>query len=91
MHATKKLWTWLAIICLLSFSVLGWVGREIYLKAPPIARVVDDTGAELYSAEQVKYGQSAWLSAGVPAYLPPRAETTNARLPFTRPSGPFAV
>ena len=45
MHATKKLWTWLAIICLLSFTVLGWVGREIYLKAPPIAQVVDDTGS----------------------------------------------
>ncbi|KQZ44008.1 nitric-oxide reductase large subunit [Duganella sp. Root1480D1] len=64
MHATKKLWTWLAIICLLSFSVLGWVGREIYLKAPPIAQVVDDTGSVLYTADQVKYGQSAWLSAG---------------------------
>jgi nitric oxide reductase subunit B len=64
MHATKKLWTWLAIICLLSFTVLGWVGREIYLKAPPIAQVVDDTGAVLYTPDQVKYGQSAWLSAG---------------------------
>ena len=64
MHATKKLWTWLAIICLLSFSVLGWVGREIYLKAPPIARVVDDTGSVLYTADQVTYGQRAWLSAG---------------------------
>ncbi|SFG43539.1 nitric oxide reductase, NorZ apoprotein [Duganella sp. CF458] len=64
MHATKKLWTWLAIICLLSFTVLGWVGREIYLKAPPIAQVVDETGAVIYTADQVKYGQSAWLSAG---------------------------
>jgi len=64
MHATKKLWTWLAIICLLSFTVLGWVGREIYLKAPPIAQVVDDAGSVIYTAEQVKYGQSAWLSAG---------------------------
>jgi nitric oxide reductase subunit B len=64
MHATKKLWTWLAIICLLSFTVLGWVGREIYLKAPPIAQVVDDTGAILYTSEQVQHGQQAWLSAG---------------------------
>ena len=64
MHATKKLWTWLAIICLLSFTVLGWVGREIYLKAPPIAQVVDDAGSVIYTADQVKYGQSAWLSAG---------------------------
>ncbi|WP_374585523.1 nitric-oxide reductase large subunit [Pseudoduganella sp.] len=64
MHATKKLWTWLAIICLASFTVLGWVGREIYLKAPPIAQVVDETGAVLYTPDQVKHGQSAWLSAG---------------------------
>jgi nitric oxide reductase subunit B len=64
MHATKKLWTWLAIICLLSFTVLGWVGREIYLKAPPMAQVVDENGAVLYTPDQVKYGQSAWLSAG---------------------------
>jgi nitric oxide reductase subunit B len=64
MHATKKLWTWLAIICLLSFTVLGWVGREIYLKAPPMAQVVDQNGAVLYTPDQVKYGQSAWLSAG---------------------------
>ncbi len=26
MTATRKLWTWLAIICALSFAVLGWVG-----------------------------------------------------------------
>ncbi|MES2300441.1 MAG: nitric-oxide reductase large subunit [Pseudomonadota bacterium] len=65
MHATRKLWTWLAVICVLSFSVLGWVGTEIYLSAPPIPRqVVSSDGAVLFSEGQVQRGQEAWLSAG---------------------------
>lgn len=65
MHATRKLWTWLAIICVLSFSVLGWVGTEIYLKAPPIpTQVINTEGAVLFSEGQVQRGQEAWLSAG---------------------------
>ncbi len=65
MHATRKLWTWLGIICALSFAVLGWVGKEIYLTAPPIPqRVVASEGAVLFSPGQVGLGQQAWLSAG---------------------------
>jgi nitric oxide reductase subunit B len=65
MHATRKLWTWLAVICVLSFSVLGWVGTEIYLSAPPIPlQVVSSGGAVLFSEGQVQRGQEAWLSAG---------------------------
>lgn len=65
MHATRKLWTWLAIICVLSFAVLGWVGSEIYVKAPPIPnQVVSNKGEVLFSAGQVERGQQAWLTAG---------------------------
>jgi len=65
MHATRKLWTWLAVICVLSFSVLGWVGAEIYLAAPPIPKqVVSTEGKVLFSEGQVERGQSAWLAAG---------------------------
>ena len=65
MHATRKLWTWLAVICVLSFATLGWVGREIYLEAPPIPLQVRSTdGAQLYSKEHVQYGQQAWLASG---------------------------
>ena len=65
MHATRKLWTWLAVICVLSFSVLGWVGTEIYLTAPPIPKqVVSSKGSVLFSDGQVQLGQQAWLSAG---------------------------
>ena len=65
MHATRKLWTWLAVICVLSFSVLGWVGREIYVTAPPIPLSVTDSRAEvIYSGPQIQHGQQAWLAAG---------------------------
>jgi len=65
MHATRKLWTWLAVICVLSFAVLGWVGTEIYVKAPPIPKQVVGTGGNVvFSAEQVQRGQNAWLAAG---------------------------
>ena len=65
MHATRKLWGWLAVICVLSFATLLMVGREIYLKAPPIpTAVVDSGGHTLYTGDQVRLGQQAWLSAG---------------------------
>lgn len=65
MQASRKLWSWLAIICVLSFAVLGWVGTEIYVKAPPIPeQIVNDKGVTLYSGEQIRYGQQVWLSAG---------------------------
>ena len=65
MHATRKLWTWLAVICVLSFAALGWVGREIYLEAPPIPQQVRTaSGDVLYSKDHVQSGQQAWLSAG---------------------------
>ncbi|MTV37844.1 nitric-oxide reductase large subunit [Duganella radicis] len=65
MHATRKLWTWLAIICALSFAVLGWVGSEIYLAKPPIPQqVISADGEVLFDAGQVDRGQQAWLAAG---------------------------
>ena len=65
MQATRNLWTWLAVICVISFSVLGWVGREIYLEAPPIPLTVTDSkGQLLYDGPQIQHGQQAWLAAG---------------------------
>ena len=64
MNATRKLWTGLAIVFVLSFAVLGWLGREIYLAAPPYPEVKTDTGRTLYGAGEIKEGQRAWLAAG---------------------------
>ncbi|PWF46045.1 nitric-oxide reductase large subunit [Massilia glaciei] len=65
MHHSRTLWRWLAVICVLSFAVLGWVGTEIYLAAPPIPRqVASSNGDVLFSEGQVQRGQQSWLSAG---------------------------
>lgn len=65
MNATRKLWIWLAVICVLSFAVLSWVGTEIYQTAPPIpSQVVSSDGTVIFSEGQVLRGQQAWLSAG---------------------------
>jgi nitric oxide reductase subunit B len=65
MNTSRNLWRWLGVIFLLSFGVLGWMGREIYLAAPPIPeQVIQADGTVLYTGEQVQRGQQAWLSAG---------------------------
>lgn len=65
MHSTRKLWRWLAIMFFASFAVLGWLGREIYLAAPPIPQqVVTSDGRVIFTAEQIERGKEAWLQAG---------------------------
>ncbi|MFT3736267.1 MAG: nitric-oxide reductase large subunit [Rhodocyclaceae bacterium] len=65
MSKSRTLWRGLAVVFLLSFAALGWMGREIYLSAPPIPQqVVAQDGRVLFSGEQIQRGQQAWLSAG---------------------------
>ncbi|HNK04832.1 MAG TPA: cbb3-type cytochrome c oxidase subunit I, partial [Accumulibacter sp.] len=65
MHTTRKLWTWLAVIFVLSFAALGWVGNEIYVSASPIPKaVVNSKGEVLFAEGSVQRGQEAWLAAG---------------------------
>lgn len=65
MNSSRKLWRWLAAVFLLSFGVLGWMGREIYLAAPPIPQqVLAADGTTIFGGGQVMHGQQAWLSAG---------------------------
>jgi nitric oxide reductase subunit B len=65
MDSMRKLWLGLAVVFCVSFAALGWLGREIYLAAPPIPELIRTPGGEtLYSSEQVQNGQRAWLAAG---------------------------
>jgi nitric oxide reductase subunit B len=65
MHPTRRLWRWLAIVFFLSFAALGWMGREIYLAAPPIPdKVLSESSDTLFSPGQVEHGQQAWRAAG---------------------------
>jgi nitric oxide reductase subunit B len=59
------LWRWLALVFVLSFGALGYLGVQIYQSAPPIPSAVVTTGGEvLYTGEQVQRGQQVWLAAG---------------------------
>ena len=64
MNATRKLWTGLAVVFFVSFAILGWLGREIYLAAPPYPTVKTEAGEVLFTETQVRDGQRAWLAAG---------------------------
>lgn len=58
MRSTRRLWTWLGLVCLASFAVLLWLGRDIYLAAPPIPNtVVSENGRVIFTGEQIRRGQ----------------------------------
>lgn len=65
MKTNGRLWRWLGLIFVLSFGALGYLGRQIYLAAPPIPQaVVTTAGNVLFTGEQIQRGQQAWLAAG---------------------------
>lgn len=61
----KKLWIILIAIFIISFSILGWVGTEIFRQAPPVPReVVSTDGTVLIPAEAIMDGQNVWQAMG---------------------------
>ncbi|MDE3197431.1 MAG: nitric-oxide reductase large subunit, partial [Acidobacteriota bacterium] len=61
----KKLWTGFAVVFLLSFAVLGWIGTRIYQEMPPIpARIVSTDGITVAGPGDVGRGQNVWQSLG---------------------------
>ncbi|MEJ5990071.1 nitric-oxide reductase large subunit [Ramlibacter sp. PS3R-8] len=65
MRNNNPLWRWLALIFVLSFGALGYLGWQIHLTAPPIpAAVVTTSGQVLFTGEQVTRGQQVWQAAG---------------------------
>lgn len=65
MHNDRKLWASLVLVVAGTFMILGFFGREIYRQAPPIPdRVVDASGAVLFTGEEILDGQQVWQSIG---------------------------
>lgn len=65
MAYTKKLWVWLAAIFIVSFGILGLIGRETYVQAPPVPeRVVTDNGRQLFSRNDIQTGREVWQTLG---------------------------
>jgi nitric oxide reductase subunit B len=61
----KRLRIILGAVFLISFSILGWIGTEIFRQAPPIPReVVTTDGTVVIAAEQVSDGQNVWQAMG---------------------------
>src|SRR5215471_5165622 len=61
----KKLWLVFIAIFVASFAVLGWVGTEIFHKAPPIPReVIATDGKVLLSGDDIQNGQNVWQAMG---------------------------
>jgi nitric oxide reductase subunit B len=61
----KKLWTSFAVVFVLSFSILGWIGTRIYQKMPPIPdRVVSTDGSVVVAHGDIGRGQNVWQTMG---------------------------
>ncbi len=65
MTYSKKLWLWLGGIFILSFAILGLIGREIYVKAPPVPiSVVSASGETLFTKADIQDGREVWQTLG---------------------------
>jgi nitric oxide reductase subunit B len=65
MTPTRRLWWTLAVLFIVSFGALGWIGGEIYREAPPIPEfVVADNGSVLYTKDDIQRGRQVWQSMG---------------------------
>ncbi|MFW8564652.1 nitric-oxide reductase large subunit [Orrella sp. 11846] len=61
----KRMWWALIVTLLVTFSVLGWMGKEVYYKAPPIpSEIVTTDGQVVMTEAQILAGQRAWQSVG---------------------------
>lgn len=61
----KKLWILFIAIFVFSFSVLLWIGSEIFREAPPIPdQVVTTDGTILVPAGDILNGQNVWQAMG---------------------------
>ncbi len=61
----RKLWFTLIGVLIVTFSLLGYYGAEVYRTAPPIPARIPTAGGEiLYTHDSILDGQTAWQSVG---------------------------
>ena len=62
---TRRLWIGFIAVMVISFSVLGYYGAEIYHKAPPIPeKIITENGTLVFTDQDIKDGQNVWQSMG---------------------------
>lgn len=61
----KKLWIMLFTILILTFTLLGYIGVEVYRQAPPVpSAYVTQNGEVVMTKEDILKGQTAWQTTG---------------------------
>jgi nitric oxide reductase subunit B len=61
----RRIWIGFALVLILSFAVLGWVGVRIYQEAPPMPdRVVATDGRVVFDRGDITMGQDVWRAFG---------------------------
>ncbi|WP_274571385.1 nitric-oxide reductase large subunit [Neisseria leonii] len=61
----KKLWLSLIAVLAVTFSLLGYLGVEVYRQAPPVPQqYVSTAGETLMTRDQILAGQEAWQATG---------------------------
>ena len=64
-HGHRRLWVLFGATLFAAFFILGFFGRDVYRKAPPIpVRVVDADGRVLLTRDDILTGQQVWQSTG---------------------------
>jgi nitric oxide reductase subunit B len=63
--STKKLWFIFSAVMIVSFSVLGYFGYEIYQQKPPVPeKVISSSGNVIFTKQDIQEGQNVWSSMG---------------------------
>ena len=61
----KKLWFALIAVLVVTFTLLGYLGVEVYRQAPPFPeKYVSESGQVVMTKDDILKGQSAWQSTG---------------------------
>ena len=61
----RRLWIGFAVVVVVSFVILGWVGSRIYQEAPPVPdRVVATDGRVVFDRGEIAVGQDVWRAFG---------------------------
>jgi nitric oxide reductase subunit B len=60
----KRLWAGFALVIVLSFAVLSWIGVRIYQEMPPIPEQVVSDGRVVVDRGEILAGQNVWQSLG---------------------------
>lgn len=61
----KKYWIAVVAVLIIGFSILGYLGTDVYHQSPPVPTAyVSQDGQVLFTKEDILHGQSAWQSTG---------------------------